>query len=386
MLSKWLDLSGIATLLDQPTQNVASAPTIDVTPYAATTRNLLITGSTQIDGWAITAGQVFVVKFSGSLSLTNNVNQVTGTGGTIKVGPNDSCIVRATANNIVEIILFAKPGATLVRNFHDFRLSLVSGTPVPTVDTNSATLYLAPYSGNKIALFNGSTWIVRESNEVSLAIAGLTITRPYDVFCYDNAGVPALELLIWTSATVRATALTTQDGVLVKSGDATRKYVGTVVPTAAAQLTDSERQRLVWNYYNRVQTHLRRQDPVGSWTYAVASTVRQANANVLNQIEVANGLLEDSIAVDLTIVAANNGAAGSCEYQAGIGRDTVAGSSGRVGSVYNTGVNFRSQVSTSIREKPAIGYHYYTWLEYQSAGTTTYTGAQYSELNAVWRA
>jgi hypothetical protein len=56
---KWLDLSAIATLLDQPVQNVASAPTVDVTPYSATTRNLLITGTTQIDGWAITAGQVF---------------------------------------------------------------------------------------------------------------------------------------------------------------------------------------------------------------------------------------------------------------------------------------------------------------------------------------
>jgi hypothetical protein len=56
---KWLDLSSIATLLDQPVQAVASAPTVDVTPYAATTRNLRITGTTQIDGWAITNGQVF---------------------------------------------------------------------------------------------------------------------------------------------------------------------------------------------------------------------------------------------------------------------------------------------------------------------------------------
>jgi hypothetical protein len=131
---KWLDLSAIATLLDQPVQNVASAPTVDVTPYAATTRNLLITGTTQIDGWAITAGQVFLVRFQSTLTLSNNANQVTGTGASIKIAPNDSCIVRATANNIVEILLYTTVGGNV-------NLASINGTSV---------------GGFKNRLFNGN--------------------------------------------------------------------------------------------------------------------------------------------------------------------------------------------------------------------------------------
>jgi hypothetical protein len=131
---KWLDISSIATLLDQPVQIVASAPTVDVTPYSGTTRNLLITGATQIDGWAITAGQVFLVRFAAALTLSNNISQVTGTGAAVRVSPNDSCIVRATATNTVEILLYTTVGGNV-------NLGSINGTAV---------------GGFKNRLFNGN--------------------------------------------------------------------------------------------------------------------------------------------------------------------------------------------------------------------------------------
>jgi hypothetical protein len=81
----------------------------------------------------------------------------------------------------------------------------------------------------------------------------VTGALPYDIWVYNNAGTLTLEALAWTDGVTRATALALQDSVYVKSGDATRRYVGTIYTDAAgAACTDSLIRRGVWNYYNRV--------------------------------------------------------------------------------------------------------------------------------------
>jgi hypothetical protein len=85
-----------------------------------------------------------------------------------------------------------------------------------------------------IKTVDSSTQVTLTANAGSTA-TGTTITAfnvVYDVFLYDSGGTPTLEILAWTGNTTRATALTTQDGVLVKSGDASRRSLGTVRPTA----------------------------------------------------------------------------------------------------------------------------------------------------------
>ena len=111
---------------------------------------------------------------------------------------------------------------------NDFRLSLTTGVPVTSADVAAATtIYAVPYQGNSISLYNGTSWVNYSSNEFSLALGTLTNLKVYDVFCYANAsGVPTLEFLVWTNTTTRATALVYQNGVLVKSGDATRRWMG----------------------------------------------------------------------------------------------------------------------------------------------------------------
>jgi hypothetical protein len=71
--------------------------------------------------------------------------------------------------------------------------------------------------------------------------------------------VVSLEILPWTNATTRATALVQQDGVWVKSGSTTRRYVGTILPASATQITlqnaGSGTTRAtcpIWNANNRV--------------------------------------------------------------------------------------------------------------------------------------
>jgi hypothetical protein len=382
--SSWQSASNITTLLDAARQNIASASTVNLSAIAATTRNIQITGTVQIDGFQVTNGQVWVSRFAASLILKNNANIVTQAGQDIKTTPGDTCLIRATADNVVEIIAYSRAAASLQRNHNDFRLTLVTGVPVPTVDTNSAILYCTPYAGNKISLFNGTSWVVRESAEFNTgALAGLTVGRPYDVFCYDNAGIPTLETLIWTSTTVRATALTTQDGVLVKNGDATRKYLGTIVPTGAAQLTDSERQRLVWNYYNRVHCSMSRSETAANWTYNGAQ--RQVNNNALNQLEIVVGVVEDSITVRTSSQVASSGAAGGTQFNTDIGEDSTTVGSAVYGSCYNTGVNFICQITSSLTKRPAVGFHYYAWQEFSSAAITTWSGTRASGIQGSWK-
>jgi hypothetical protein len=134
------------------------------------------------------------------------------------------------------------------------RLTLTTGVPVTVSDvTAAATLYWTPYKGNLIGLYDGSSaWTIYAISELNIAIPATTDTN-YDVFVYDNSGTPTLDLAAWTDDTTRATALAMQDGVLVKSGATTRRYVGTIRTTGTSgQCEDSGARRFCWNYYNRI--------------------------------------------------------------------------------------------------------------------------------------
>ena len=109
------------------------------------------------------------------------------------------------------------------------RLTFTSGSPIMTSTVSSAgTIYYTPYNGNLISLYNGTSWKTMSFSEISLSLT-LTSGKNYDVFAYDNSGTVTLELSsAWTNDTTRTDALTLQDGVYVKSGATTRKYLGTL--------------------------------------------------------------------------------------------------------------------------------------------------------------
>ena len=143
-------------------------------------------------------------------------------------------------------------GGYLAIGVSELRLTLTSGLSVTTADVTAAgTLYLTPHVGNRIRIYDGTRWNEYQTAEVSLALT-LTSGFNYDVFAYDSGGTVTLETLVWTNDTTRATALTTQDGVLVKSGATTRLYLGTVRASAANQTEDSAAKRFCWNMYGRV--------------------------------------------------------------------------------------------------------------------------------------
>lgn len=170
------------------------------------------------------------------------------------------------------------------------RLTLETGVAISTTDqTAKTTLYFTPYNGNKIAVYDGSIWIVSSFTEKSLSLSGYTADKNYDIWIYDNSGTLTLDSTIWTDATTRATALTTQDGIYVKTGDATRRYLGTIRTTATTgQCEDSVTKRFVWNYYNQVNSNIYIKEAT-SHTYA--STTRRAwNNNTSAQIQIVVGI------------------------------------------------------------------------------------------------
>lgn len=265
--------------------------------------------------------------------------------------------------------LYGSPGV------NDFRLTLTTGVPVTTSDVTAATtLYCCPYKGNRIALYDGSTrWNIRSSAQFSLAVGTLTANRPYDVFCYDNAGTPTLEFTSWTSDTARTTALVYQDGVLVKSGATTRRYLGTFWTTSATQTQDALAGRHLWNYYHRVLKDMRVLDGTNTWTYTTA-TIRQARATASNQLDFVIGVSEDAVRADVAASSTNGSA--SVARTVGIGLDsTSAFAAAMVAQSTAAAASARAGTSAHFDARIAEGRHYLAWLEYSAAtGTTTWYG------------
>lgn len=264
--------------------------------------------------------------------------------------------------------------ATSRKHAPDGRLTLTTAVPVTTSDvTGASTLYYTPYQGNHVSLYNGSAWITYTFTERSLALSGLTADKNYDVFLYNNAGTLTLELsAAWTNDTTRADALTTQDGVYVKSGATTRLYLGTFRSTATTTTEDSAAKRFLWNWYNPVHKAVRCQDTTNSWTYTTL-TYRQKNASSNNQVAVVNGMLGRQINLISNSVSAN---AGSVDRLSAIGMDsTSAKHADCITSDTAMYPNSSSGITTFLHHATPLGYHYYAELEASVAsGTTTWYG------------
>lgn len=311
----------------------------------------------------LTGSTYYATNVAGTLGVTPGTNRrafgVADSGTVLVIGPS----VRAP-----DIVI-------AVGDFVEGRLSLTTATPVTSSDVTAATtLYYTAYRGDRISLFDGtSTWNIRTCTEISIAIPATTSTV-YDVFIYDNLGTPTLELLAWTNDTTRATAIARQNGRLVKSGTTTRRFVGCVrTTTVSGQTEDSAQKRWTYNYYNRKPRLVRRTDPANAWTYTIA-TMRQGNANVLNQIDVLQGVAESTIDVSLNIYVANSG--GGLNVVAGIGEDsTTTLSANQTGQGFLTvlaafaGIN--QALSARLVIVPAVGRHFYSHNEYSQAASVT---------------
>lgn len=260
-------------------------------------------------------------------------------------------------------------------SIQDFRLTLATVTPITTTDQNAkTTIYCTPYRGYSIALYSGTAWVVRQSGEMSIAIPASASTM-FDVYCYDNAETPTLEVLAWTNDTTRATGLVRQNGIFVKSGATTRRYLGSFrTTTVAGQTEDSVLKRYLWNYYHRYDRTMQVIEPTNSWAYSVA-TWRQANTAVGSQLDFVLGVVEEP--VDAFAQGLFNSSTSTASAAVGIGINSTTANSALLftGGKGDTGSTHRISIQARYRGFLAPGRTYMPFLEIsEAAGTTTFYG------------
>jgi hypothetical protein len=265
-----------------------------------------------------------------------------------------------------------------------FRLTLTTGTPVTTSDVTSASsVYLTPYTGNRICLFDGtSNWAEYDSGEISVALSGLSSNTNYDVFVYDNAGVLTLDTpLAWSSNTVRATALTLQDGVWVKSGSTTKRYVGTFRATGTTTTADSGAKRFLFNANNRVPRRNLSNDSTFIWTYNSTTWAALNSGNAAWFREFVIGLLEIPPFAQLNILIEPAG--GGSVPCVGIGLDSATPTS--LSTVAQAAANV-NVVATTCDVPSLVGYHYYQGSQRSSQNgvAQTFVGFQSNNVQSTF--
>jgi hypothetical protein len=277
-----------------------------------------------------------------------------------------------TADNILATPTTANPTTTL--DTVNLRMTLTSGTPVTTADVTAATtIYIEPFHGARVALYDGSSWNMRTVTAASVAVPAST-SQMYDMWVRDVATVPTYDYSAWSGDTSRGYTLSKVDGVYVNPLDFTRRYIGSFRTTGVSgQTEDSAAKRYLWNYYNRVRRSLRITEATDSWTYTT-DTFRQANNSTANQVDVVVGV--DEVLVSLRVEALATNSTGSVLVAVGIGYDsTSAAATGCLmtpASAANTTVLFPF---ASLDHYPAVGRHTYAWLERSVAtGTTSWFG------------
>ena len=143
-----------------------------------------------------------------------------------------------------------------IKGVANLRLSLSPTSAVPDSNQSGIALYIHPYNGNEIALYNDnlatpskSRWYVLKFDGVQtryLTTTGLsggallTADTQYDIYLYNsgtiNAPLLAVEYVAWASGE-SAPERTRHDGIQCKNGDKTRRFVGIVRTTGAGNST-----------------------------------------------------------------------------------------------------------------------------------------------------
>ena len=311
-------------------------------------------------------------------------------------------------------------------------LTLISGVKVITSDAISAgAVYYTPDVGNTVPIYNGSSFIPTVFTEQTLAlVASHAASNIYDVFMFNNSGVPTLVTgPSWSAGSggsitagscargtgAGGTALSRVSGILTNSVQITGRngattytiganlatYLGSIFMDGTNGQTSchvsygTARKWGVWNAYNRVSIQLKSGDPT-NYAY-VTSTLRQVRGAANTVVTIFCGLADEifnlNYAATLSPVnLTNNTTTGGL---VAIGYNSITTPSGRYGQISfsnssgGTVVYMPGVVEAKYLAPPAIGINTINALENGLGVTTNSWNAAGSELNVVlsaqWR-
>lgn len=270
------------------------------------------------------------------------------------------------------------PSPPILSSICEGRLTLTSGVPVLISDVIGAgTLYWTPYRGNRVALYDGTKWVLHTFSELSLSLS-VTAGTNYDVFLYNNGGTLTLELTAWATSTAgtddRATGLVLQDGVLVRSGAPSRRYLGTLrasgTNTCECSFTwdNGPRKMFLYNHYNQSPMFVRAMDNVNpnGYTYSTPAHRRCQDADRA-RVEFVLGQPQQ-----VRFDGKHRSSSTTLSYRiAGIGINSITGPA--PGAFFYASSSSDQSMAIEHAQVLTSGYHFAHLLEYgDSAGTNTW--------------
>jgi hypothetical protein len=240
--------------------------------------------------------------------------------------PNDLLIARSIGDGAWRIYVL-RQGVTVTPP--QGRPTLTSGTPVMTSSVAGATTVYYAFNGggNQCPVWNGSTFVMKRYTELSQTTtdttkspAAVAANKNYDLFVsgafglsrgptWDSGAVAGSDNVRGTGA--GSTELVWVNGIAVNKYDITNgpaagfgTYVGTIRSNSSSTIDfiygavgagGVAAVFNVWSAYNRVEVSTLIGDSTTTWTYAVASVWRAANASSAMRVGGVRGLNVDFV-------------------------------------------------------------------------------------------
>jgi len=309
---------------------------------------------------------------------TSGPSITTGTGVPATTVPNGSLFLRSDGASSTAIYTRQSGAWATVGALPDVNTSIAGGILtvsntelIPTTNVVAAsTLYYKPYLSGQIAIYDGSAWNLRTFTFTSLALTGLTADKNYDVFINWNGSAIVITLgAAWTSDTLRAEALDIRDGVVVKTGNHTKRWVGTIRASSATTTEDTLLKRFVWNAYNGAIRKFKVTESTANWTDNTSGW-RAARNQATNAVEYVTGDASSFLNMQTFSLCSSSGPNAAAS---GVGIDSTTVNSADVfgGVAVTSGL---LPVTSAYAGYPGLGYHKITWLERSDGSTVTYYG------------
>jgi hypothetical protein len=246
------------------------------------------------------------------------------------------------------------------------------GNPAPFFEAEGTKLYLVPYNSTVIALYDGSAWVYRSPVGTVKAEGPFPPNTNYAVYAYWDGTTVQLELTNSTNNSV-------QDGVQVKNGDPSRRYIGAVRSGWYGAILDNRAQRFVWNRHNQVP-HPILKTYLSGWSFSGTNSWRPVSGNPANgRVEVMVGEAHggwaphSATAISVSVTGMCTSSLNGYWVAAGIGINSTTSvpmNAAQTNELDVAGPNSYAHISSSYEGYLFPGYNTVNWLEIGMMGAT----------------
>lgn len=202
-------------------------------------------------------------------------------------------------------------GSNLLQWIMNCRLSLHATNSEPRVDIkNSNMIYLHPYKGNYVALWNAGAkkWELKLLKDIiSRDLNDCKAETSYDIFLYHDGTNFQIELQEWSNQAVGSTPppLSEQNGVRVKPSEANKRLIGCLHTnnTCTAEMSfgktpasgGSYPKLWLWNAYNQIPIDFSILDSGQEQRTTWTTTASGDNAQAEGPFERFNGSVKNKV-------------------------------------------------------------------------------------------